>query len=160
MARLLVCLALLLGGVGVLSACSADDPAGQAPSPPAPGSAGASPDAGLTLSGDAVLAEAFRERARNLQVEGRGTVVRVLADDSEGGRHQRFILRLDSGQTLLIAHNIDLAPRLRTLRVRDSVAFFGEYEWNEQGGAIHWTHRDPAGTHVAGWLKHRGRVYQ
>jgi hypothetical protein len=25
---------------------------------------------------------------------------------------------------------------------------------------LHWTHHDPAGRHVAGWLKHGDRVYQ
>jgi len=37
-----------------------------------------------------------------------GTVIFVLADDRYGGRHQRFITELKSGQTLLISHNIDL----------------------------------------------------
>jgi len=109
---------------------------------------------------DAVLAQAFERRARSLQVEGAGEVVRILPDDRDGSRHQRFVLRLDSGQTVLVAHNIDLAPRVGGLREGDRVAFFGEYEWNERGGVIHWTHRDPQGRHVAGWLKHAGRTYQ
>jgi hypothetical protein len=109
---------------------------------------------------DEILARAYRERSSNLQVEGRGEVVKVLADDHEGSRHQRFLLRLRSGQTLLIAHNIDLAPRIPAVKERDLVSFYGEYEWNAKGGVIHWTHRDPAGRHVAGWLKHRGRTYQ
>lgn len=94
------------------------------------------------------------------QVQGRGTVSRVLADDNEGSRHQRFVLRLAAGQTLLVAHNIDLAPRISSLKVGDEVAFFGEYEWNEKGGVIHWTHHDPQGRHVGGWLEHQGRRYQ
>jgi len=44
--------------------------------------------------------------------------------------------------------------------VGDSVAFKGEYEWNAEGGVIHWTHRDPEGAHVAGWLKHNGQTSQ
>ena len=38
--------------------------------------------------------------------------------------------------------------------------FGGEYEWNEKGGIIHWTHHDPAGRHADGWLKHNNRIYQ
>ncbi|MBW2208308.1 MAG: DUF3465 domain-containing protein [Deltaproteobacteria bacterium] len=81
-------------------------------------------------------------------------------NDNQGSRHQRFILRLSSGQTLLVAHNIDLAPKISTLQKGDVVQFFGEYEWNSRGGVIHWTHHDPGGQHVAGWLKHNGRKYE
>lgn len=110
-------------------------------------------------SSDAVLDKAFRERAKGLQVEGAGEVTRLLPDDNKGSRHQRFVLKLGSGQTLLIAHNIDLAPRVPA-RVRDRVSFFGEYEWNREGGVIHWTHRDPARRHPDGWLKHNDKTYQ
>ena len=109
--------------------------------------------------GDAALARAFNEHANDLEAEGQGTVVRVLADDDEGARHQRFILRLDSGQTLLVAHNIDIAPRIEGLAAGDVVAFRGVYEWNAEGGTVHWTHRDPGGTHAAGWLRRDGRLY-
>ncbi len=94
------------------------------------------------------------------QVRGSGVVVRVLPDDNDGSRHQRFIVRLASGRTLLIAHNIDLAPRVPSLGQGDSVGFYGEYEWNDRGGVIHWTHHDPQGRHPAGWIEHRGRRYQ
>lgn len=107
-----------------------------------------------------VIEDAFNNRQSDVQVQGQGTVVRVLSDDVDGSRHQRFILELDSGQALLIAHNIDLAPRLNELSKGDTVSFYGEYEWNEKGGVIHWTHTDPNHRHADGWLKHRGRIYQ
>ena len=113
-----------------------------------------------SANADAVLAAAFREHASGIQVEGQGTVDRILPDDNDSSHHQRFILRLASGQDVLIAHNIDLARRVSSLRAGDVVAFKGEYEWNAKGGVIHWTHRDPAGRHVAGWLKHNGVVIQ
>lgn len=94
------------------------------------------------------------------QVQGQGRVSRVLSDDNDGSRHQRFILTLVSGQTLLIAHNIDLAPRVAALEVGDTVAFYGQYEWNDKGGVVHWTHRDPRGRHPGGWLEHNGRRYE
>jgi len=112
------------------------------------------------VTGDAVLAKAFEQRVDDLEVEGRGTVARILADDTEGDRHQRFIVRLASGQTLLVAHNIDVAPRVEDLREGDAVAFRGVYEWNEEGGTIHWTHRDPNGEHAPGWILHGGRTYE
>jgi cold shock CspA family protein len=106
------------------------------------------------------LAKAFQAQQSGVQVDGEGVVDRVLADDNDGSRHQRFILRLASGQTLLIAHNIDIAPRIEALASGDRVAFFGQYEWNAEGGVIHWTHHDPEGQHVSGWLKSNGRTYQ
>jgi hypothetical protein len=110
--------------------------------------------------GDHQLQQAFDNRQSDLQVQGKGVVVKVLPDDLKGSRHQRFLLRLGSGQTLLIAHNIDLAPRIPGLNEGDSVAFYGEYEWNARGGVIHWTHHDPGGRHAGGWLKHDGTTYE
>jgi hypothetical protein len=109
---------------------------------------------------DAVFAQAFADGAEDLTVEGRGAVTRLLADDSEGGRHQRFIVRLGSGQTLLIVHNIDVAPRVASLKVGDTVEFKGEYVWNEEGGLIHWTHRDPETGREVGWIRHESRQYE
>ncbi|ASI92385.1 DUF3465 domain-containing protein [Vibrio mediterranei] len=109
---------------------------------------------------DVQLRRAYENQQSDLQVKGEGTVSRVLSDDNKGSRHQRFILRLDSRQTLLVAHNIDLAPRIPDLKVGDRVKFYGEYEWNNKGGVIHWTHHDPRNRHEHGWLKHQGKVYQ
>ena len=109
---------------------------------------------------DSAIGRAFNNRTSDVQVEGEGVVTRILSDDVKGSRHQRFIVRLASGQTLLITHNIDLASRIDGLREGDSVSFNGEYVWNAEGGVIHWTHHDPQGQHVTGWIKHNGRTYQ
>ena len=109
---------------------------------------------------DQALAAAFENRRSNVQVQGSGQVAKILADDDDGSRHQRFIVQLASGQTVLVAHNIDLAARVAPLSTGDLVEFNGEYEWNAKGGVIHWTHRDPQGAHKAGWIKHGGRTYQ
>ena len=61
---------------------------------------------------------------------------------------------------ILVAHNIDLSPKIEDLKVGDSVEFYGEYEWNNKGGVIHWTHHDPRKKHKDGWLKHKGKIYQ
>ena len=114
----------------------------------------------LRSAGDDMFASAFRNHTSGIQVSGKGITTKILADDNDGSRHQRFILKLPSGQTLLVAHNIDLAPRISSLREGDSVEFNGVYEWNSKGGIIHWTHHDPAGRHEAGWLKHDGKSYQ
>ena len=109
---------------------------------------------------DRILAAAFKNRQSNIQVQGAGKVIRVLPDDNEGSRHQRFIIQVESGQTLLVAHNIDLADRVEPLAAGDLIEFNGEYEWNQKGGVIHWTHHDPQGRHETGWLKRGGHTYQ
>ena len=106
------------------------------------------------------LQDVIATRRSSTQVQGSGTVTRVLSDDNDGSRHQRFILRLPSGESLLIAHNIDLAPRVTGLQAGDTVSFNGEYEWNDRGGVVHWTHDDPRGSHIDGWVEHNGRRYQ
>lgn len=114
----------------------------------------------VAASDDDLIGKAFKTRRSDVLVEGGGVVTRILSDDLAGGRHQRFIVRLASEQTVLVSHNIDLAPRIEGLREGDRVRFKGEFVWNQQGGIIHWTHHDPTGRHVAGWVAHNGRTYQ
>ena len=137
------------------------------PTSPAPRSVSAAPAPALPraagpprLSGNAAIMRAFTNRARDIRVDGSGSVSRVLPDDNQGGRHQRFLVLLPTGQSVLIVHNIDIAPRVENLRVGDEVEFEGEYVWNLQGGLVHWTHHDPSSRHRPGWVKHAGRVYQ
>jgi len=109
---------------------------------------------------DQAVASAFAARQSDIAIEGEGEVIKLLPDDTRGSQHQRFVLRLASGATLLVAHNIDLAPRLEALQVGDRLRFAGEYEWNERGGVLHWTHADPRGQRAGGWLELHGRRYQ
>ncbi len=106
------------------------------------------------------LQAAYENHKSNVQVKDTGKVIRILSDDNKGSRHQKFILKLSSGNTILIAHNIDLAPRISSISKGDTVQFYGEYEWNNKGGIVHWTHKDPNGHHIDGWLKHNGITYQ
>jgi PhnB protein len=106
------------------------------------------------------LSTVIANHAHGTHVEARGTIFRILPDDNEGSRHQRLIVKLSSGRTLLIAHNVDVAARIPDPVVGAELEFSGDYEWNEKGGLVHWTHRDPSGTHRAGWIKYRGRLFQ
>ena len=113
-----------------------------------------------SLSDNAAIARAFANHARDIRVDGSGSVSRVLSDDNQGERHQRFLVLLPTGQSILIVHNIEIAPRVDNLRVGDEIEFEGEYVWNERGGLVHWTHHDPSRRHRPGWVKHAGHVYQ
>ena len=109
---------------------------------------------------DSRIVRLYEEKRSGEMVEGVGTVERVLRDDDDGSRHQRFIVRLVSGQTLLVSHNIDLAARIANLKEGDEVMFRGQYEWNDRGGVLHWTHHDPDGHRQGGWLEHEGATYR
>lgn len=92
-------------------------------------------------------------------IEVSGKVVRLLSDDHDGARHQRFILEHGRRQTLLIAHNIDLVERI-PVGLGDRVSLRGMYEWNDLGGLVHWTHRDPMGIEDGGYVRFRGDTYR
>lgn len=120
-----------------------------------------SPSSGQNFQdGLKLIRQAYDRQQSDLQVQALGQVKAILADDNQGSRHQKFILDLDNGLTVLVALNIDLAPRIKNLRKGDTVEFYGEYEYSEKGGVIHWTHHDPQNRHVGGWLKHSGKTYQ
>lgn len=101
----------------------------------------------------------FDSQQSGVMVTTTGSVTRLLKDDNKGSRHQRFLIEIPSGLSLLVAHNIDLAPRV-PLNVNDQVIIYGQYEWNHKGGVLHWTHHDPNKTHEEGWIEHQGRRYE
>ena len=156
----MVVVVVLLGAVALLGVSGGlvGDPVPSAGAPAASTTAGPSASAPSAPASDDIRA-LFDGRRSDVEVQGSGTVARLLADDDDGSRHQRFILRLDDGLTVLIAHNLDLAPRLDGLGVGDRVEFRGEYVWSDLGGTVHWTHHDPTGRHAAGWLRWAGRSY-
>lgn len=111
-------------------------------------------------AGDKILAKAFKQGLSEFMVKFNASVITILSDDTDGSRHQRFIVKLASGQTLLIVHNIDLAPRVKKLKVGHKVTVHGEYIWNNKGGLIHKTHLDPGNDDPHGWIQHKGKRYQ
>ena len=155
---LLAAVVLVAAGIrllepGASSRRGAESPApvSAAPAAPAPPSARGIEDA---------VARAFRERRSGVWLETAGRVSRVLTDDEKGARHQRFILALAGGTTVLVAHNIDVAARVEGIAAGDEVSARGLYVWNDQGGVLHWTHHDPEGRRTGGWIRHRGRRYE
>jgi hypothetical protein len=88
-----------------------------------------------------------------------GTVIKILKDDTKGSQHQKFLFKLASDVTLLVAHNIDLAPRA-PVSEGDRVKIKGRYEWNNRGGVLHWTHHDPKGRKQEGYIYAAGKYYR
>ena len=110
--------------------------------------------------GAAAILRAYAEGTSGVMVETEGVVEAVLRDDLRGSRHQRLIVRVAPDHTVLVSHNIDLAPRVDGIAEGDRLEFRGQYEWNERGGVVHWTHHDPDGRRPGGFLRYEGRTYR
>ena len=163
---LIICIAL------TFTACRAPDNAQTSPqtqptepsvSQSAPTGASTIPSttASATQNMDAgAITEAFGAQRNLPQVQGSGVVEKVLKDDTKGLKHQKFLLKVSDNITILIAHNIDLAPRVADIHEGDWISFKGEYIYTPKGGTVHWTHKDLRGHHQAGYLKHNGIVYE
>jgi hypothetical protein len=109
---------------------------------------------------EAVAAQrAFENQLDGIGLTVSGTVERLLQDDTRPPRHQRFVIRTHLRQTLEVAHNVDIAPRV-PVRVGDRVTVRGTYEWNPDGGVLHFTHASPRSP--GGWVRveRTGRTYR
>jgi len=113
----------------------------------------------VTEVSNAEIEQAFKAKKSDVQVSGHGVVIKLLKDDNKGSRHQKFLVQINAQQTLLFAHNIDLAPRV-PVQTGDEISFYGEYVYNPKGGVMHWTHHAPQGDHEAGWVMHNGNKYE
>jgi hypothetical protein len=150
---------LLLAGVGLWTSRAplvppATEVNGPGVSPPP-----ALPNSSSAADPNAALRDAANQQRSRVQLFAVGHVTRLLPDDNEGSRHQKFLIRATPDLTVLVVYNLDLAPRV-PVAVGDSVSVRGEYIWNDKGGLIHWTHKDPAGKHQPGWVDLNGRRFQ
>ena len=161
--RLLITAAVLVigfigqqAGIDLSALTSALSSSTAAPAPDTRGGSTGAPSVPSSDGGAGRIAQAVAQRESGFMVTVDARVKKTLPDDNEGSRHQRFLIDLSSGHTLLVAHNIDLAERIPLGR-GDAVRVHGQYEWNEKGGVLHWTHHDPAKRHEGGWIEFEGR---
>jgi hypothetical protein len=108
--------------------------------------------------GFATVQDAFRDHQSGMMVEVSGNVVRILRDDKDDRRNQKFIIRLTNGQSLLVIHDQVAGERV-PVAINDSVLVRGEYRWSETGGTVHFTRRDHSLHRLHGWIEHQGRRY-
>lgn len=135
-------------------------PSSKSSSPVSQKSGSAASRSASSESDDGGISDLYRRRESDAWVEATGRVVKILPDDAEGERHQRWLLELSTDITILIAHNIDLAPRV-PIKVGDTLRFRGEYEWTDKGGTIHFTHRPRfQRRQPGGWVDHDGTRFE
>src|SRR3989304_2482074 len=103
--------------------------------------------------------EAFGKKISDVSLTIKGTVTKILEDDTGDTPHQRFIVTIHSGHTALVAHNLERAYRV-PVKVGDGVEVKGTYVWNKYGGILHNTHHDDRGIHEDGWLNFAGKRHQ
>lgn len=125
----------------------------------APSDRGGSARASSQFGDERTVLDAIRSRKSGVLAIVQAKVFKILPDDTDGIDHQRFLVELRGGQTLLVAHNTDLASRV-PIKLGDIVELAGQYEWNEQGGVMHWTHHDPGKRRPDGWIALNGKKYQ
>jgi len=102
------------------------------------------------------LESLYKSKAYGILITIEAQVEKVLKDDTVGDRHQKMILRVGKN-TVLLAHNIDVATRV-PIKENDTIIVKGEYEWNQKGGVIHWTHKKNNNSY--GWIMHKNKKYQ
>ena len=140
----------LLGAAALLVALFISQWLEQRPENQGPTSTGEAPSAPVSLS--------TAQSGTMMTIDAE--IIKALPDDNEGSRHQRFLIRTPSGQRLLVAHNIDLAQRVNNPVPGEPIRIRGQFEWNDKGGVLHWTHHDPRGTHDEGWIEYGGQRYE
>lgn len=111
-----------------------------------------------TASQEAIL-RAQDAHSRKVELTVAAYVRKILKDDREGLPHERFLIDLNNGSTVLVAHDIAMAPYV-PLHKGDFVMIHGEYIWNERGGVLHWTHHTDTPRHEGGWIDYDGKRYQ
>jgi hypothetical protein len=106
---------------------------------------------------------AWRAHHSYVEVTARGSIARVLGvREGPSGAHEGFLIHLRGsagrGLSVLVEDNIDITGPI-PLQPGDDVELRGEYIYNDLGGLIHYTHRDPAGHHAGGYIKVAGKTY-
>jgi hypothetical protein len=114
---------------------------------------------GPSVSNDSQIVAFQNEHRMNTEVTGKVKVYKLLQEDDEGLKHERFLVMLSDGTTVLVAHSLDKAPSV-PVSPEDEIIIHGEYVWNQKGGVIHWTHHSDTPKHEGGWIDFKGRRYE
>ncbi len=107
--------------------------------------------------------KAWATHASRIEVTATGSVARILGTRvGPSGPHEGFLLHLRGsagrGLTVRVEDNVDLTGPI-PLAEGQSVEVRGEYIYDARGGLIHYTHADPRGRHLPGYVRANGKFY-
>jgi hypothetical protein len=111
---------------------------------------------------NAFVCQSFSSQASKQEVLAEGRIAYVLGtSNGPSGEHEGFLLKLSGDCDLLVRveTNVDITGPV-PLRAGETVTVKGEYEFEPTGGVVHWTHHDPAGRHIGGYVLAAGKLYQ
>jgi len=105
--------------------------------------------------------DACSRGARSVEVRERGVVTRVLGQhQSTSGTHEGFLFAIPmrgARTQLRVEDNADITGPV-PLHRGEPIEVQGQLECNDL--VIHWTHHDPRGHHIAGYIAVNGHIYQ
>ena len=81
-----------------------------------------------------------------------------LRQTTELGRMHGPLQRFLVVEVQALVRQVELAERV-PVGMGDRVYVRGLYEWNDLGGLLHWTHRDPLADGEGGWVRYRRKTY-
>lgn len=154
--------------VGILSACSstvspASSQSSNSSQVPAefgsPNSSNGAESASVQSIDQSQLLQAQANQAKKVEIIFSARVKKILPDDTKGLPHQRLLLAVENGSTVLLAHDIKYAPKV-PVQVGDMLVVKGEYIWNRKGGVVHWTHHSDTPRHEGGYIEFGGQRYE
>ena len=90
-------------------------------------------------SGKITAEIAFARHMNGVTINATGKVINILPDDTDNTPHQKFVIEIHSGHTILVSHNLLRAYRI-PVKIGDKIEVHGSYVWNRYGGLIHNTH--------------------
>lgn len=95
--------------------------------------------------------------ASAVEVVASGKVAQLLGTfSSPTGQHEGFTIHSKS-MTIRIEDNVSITGPI-PLTKGEPVTLQGVYECND--GVIHWTHHDPRGRHMGGYIQAGGKIYR
>jgi hypothetical protein len=106
---------------------------------------------------EVVQAQQNHQEVNFLEVKN-AHVTQVLPDDLIGSKHQKWIVQLEDGSSLLCVYNSDMGDRI-PVQVGQTMSLGGQYIWDRGGGLIHWLHADPQHRRPDGYVLLNGTTY-